>query len=122
MRTEAETTDQQDRNLLPGPSSSIQEFCERHHISKTLFQRLQAQGRGPRMMKLGRALRISADAERQWLADREAPSDTEARLIKREEQIRSRASRENSKQSFVKGNHISQRRKAATAAKAKGRV
>ena len=120
MREIPNPSGQQGQNSPVGPSLTIQEFIKKHRMSRSLFSRLQAQGRGPRMMKLGRKHLISAQAERQWLADREMPSDTEARLIRREQEALSRAGRKASKASFAKGNHISQRRKAAKSHKAKG--
>jgi hypothetical protein len=43
---------------------SIAEFCARNRISLSTFHKLKNQGQGPRLMCLGRAIRISIEAER----------------------------------------------------------
>ena len=60
---------------------TIQVFCTKHRMSKSLFEKLRAAGLGPRVMRLGvgRALRISAASELQWLADRDRPEGTDVR-------------------------------------------
>src|SRR4029079_11103948 len=60
---------------------SIAEFCARNRISLSTFHKLKNQGRGPRLMCLGRAIRISIEAERDWRAEREAPLGLEAKKI-----------------------------------------
>jgi hypothetical protein len=58
---------------------SIDEFCRRNSISTTTYHKLQAQGVGPRVMRLaGTLVRISADAEREWQLARENPVGAEA--------------------------------------------
>jgi hypothetical protein len=111
-----DTNGQPERTSLPG-SSTIRQFLARHNISMSKFDRMQAEGRGPKVWRDGRTRRISTTAEKKWLADREKPSDAEARLIRRQREDYSRSSRKNSKASFAKGNHISQQRKAASAKK-----
>lgn len=60
---------------------SIAEFCARNKISETLYHKLKSQGRGPRTMELGRAIRITAQAERDWQNARENPQGAEAKLV-----------------------------------------
>jgi hypothetical protein len=46
---------------------SVPEFCARNNISRPTYHRLRAQGRGPAEMRIGlNAIRISAEAERDW--------------------------------------------------------
>jgi hypothetical protein len=46
---------------------SIPEFCYRNNLSRATYHRLRAEGKGPVEMRLGlNAIRISADAERDW--------------------------------------------------------
>jgi hypothetical protein len=53
-------------------SYTLKEFCARHSLSKSQYHRLRREGRGPRTMKVGPAgLRISAEAERDWIRARE---------------------------------------------------
>ena len=55
-------------------SLTIQEFCERNHLSEAQYHTLRRAGKGPRTMKTGktRGVRISIEAEREWIAEREA--------------------------------------------------
>src|SRR5688572_3962312 len=53
---------------------SIGEFCQRNGISLHLYHKLRLQGRGPRVMALGRAIRISIEAEQAWRHEREVPA------------------------------------------------
>ena len=68
---------------------SIAEFCARNRISLSTFHKLKNQGRGPRLMCLGRAIRISVEAERDWRSAREQPTGAEARQRDRDGKARS---------------------------------
>lgn len=50
-----------------GPSSTIDEFAERHRISRGLVYKLIKQGRGPRLTKLNQRTIITARDEADWL-------------------------------------------------------
>jgi predicted DNA-binding transcriptional regulator AlpA len=50
-------------------SFTKREFCQRNAISVAWFYKLRAQGKAPREMDVGR---ISVDAERDWIREREA--------------------------------------------------
>jgi predicted DNA-binding transcriptional regulator AlpA len=45
---------------------SVREFCQAHGISRALFYKLEAAGRGPRVMKIGRRTLISKVAAEEW--------------------------------------------------------
>lgn len=94
---------------------TIQEFCFRNGISVCTFYKLKEQDRAPRLMLLGRAIRISIEAERDWRAARERPSDTEARLLQREAEARERSARKAAKMSVASNRHVSKRVKAVGA-------
>jgi predicted DNA-binding transcriptional regulator AlpA len=51
----------------PPTSSSIDQFCKRHQIGRTLLYELLAKGRGPRTIKIGARTRILDVDEREWL-------------------------------------------------------
>jgi hypothetical protein len=87
----------------------IKEFCKRNRISLATYHKIKKEGRGPREMSLGRAIRISIEAERDWRAAREMPDDTEARLIKREAEARSRLSRHAGARAAASKRHVSKR-------------
>jgi hypothetical protein len=88
---------------------SIATFCARNGIGLTLYHRLKNEGRGPREMRLGRTIRITLEAERDWQREREWPSDAEARLIAREHKARVGLSRRAGKIAAASPKHISRR-------------
>lgn len=47
-------------------SVTIKEFCAAHRISRTTFNELQKRGEGPVIMRIGRVIRISDEAENAW--------------------------------------------------------
>jgi hypothetical protein len=51
---------------------SVQEFCERHRISRPFFYKLLAQGLGPRVLRLGSRTLVTREAAAAWRAEREA--------------------------------------------------
>ena len=91
---------------------SISEFCARNAISLHLYHKLRQQGRGPKTMPLGRAIRISVEAEQAWRAEREMPSDTEARLVEREARARVGLAKNAAKKAVASAKHISKRARA----------
>jgi hypothetical protein len=58
--------------LLPPGAFSIATFCKAHNISVSLFHKLQGLGLGPKIMRIGRRVLISAESAAQWRRDREA--------------------------------------------------
>jgi hypothetical protein len=64
---------------------TVPEFCFRNNISRPTYHRLRAEGRGPVEMRLGlNAIRITADAERDWQRLMQQPRpDLEARTAER---------------------------------------
>lgn len=50
----------------PRAADTVPQFCASHNISKTHFYELVKQGRGPRLMKVGRRSLISAEAGAEW--------------------------------------------------------
>jgi hypothetical protein len=58
---------------------SIPRFCELHGISQIMYFRLQQQGLGPQVMKVGARTLISAEAAAKWRRDRErGPTNDES--------------------------------------------
>jgi hypothetical protein len=88
---------------------SIGEFCARNRISLSTFHKLKNQGRGPRLMCLGRAIRISIEAEREWRAQREQPDMHEAAGIARQAEARAAAGRRAGKLAVASPRHVSKR-------------
>ena len=50
----------------PQAALTIAQFCDAHHISRTHLHNMCKVGKGPRMMKLGRRVLISAEAAADW--------------------------------------------------------
>lgn len=49
-------------------ASSIDEFCTDHRISRAMFYKLLAEGKAPRVMKVGSRTLISIEAAAAWRA------------------------------------------------------
>ena len=92
-------------------SFTIGEFCQRNHISLALFNKLKNSGRGPRLMFLGRAIRISAEAEQAWQHARENPPKKEQALIARQRRERSRLATIAGNAAAASPKHVSKQRK-----------
>ncbi len=53
-------------------SLTIEEWCKRHGLCRSTFYNLQKAGKAPRLMKVGAVVRISEEADRDWVHAREA--------------------------------------------------
>jgi predicted DNA-binding transcriptional regulator AlpA len=51
---------------------SIDEFCDAHGISRSMYYKLKAQGKAPREMEVGTRRLISDEAGADWRRAREA--------------------------------------------------
>ncbi|UXC37100.1 hypothetical protein [Cupriavidus gilardii] len=55
------------------PAFTVPEFCEAHgRMSRSLFYTLVKEGKGPRLMKIGRRTLISQEAAADWRRAMEA--------------------------------------------------
>jgi hypothetical protein len=68
---------------LPMPAADAkmltrEEFCARNRISIPFYNRLKAQGLGPRETRLHSKILITAEADGKWRAEREAASQIAA--------------------------------------------
>ena len=59
-------------------ASSIEQFCTDHSISRPLLYKLWAAGNGPRQMRVGRKVLISAEAAAEWRRACEQESKAQA--------------------------------------------
>ncbi len=50
---------------------SIPEFCQRLGISNSFYFKMQTEGRGPRVMRVGHRVLISKEAAAEWRRERE---------------------------------------------------
>ena len=60
------TTAEKGCTIVNRPVYTVNEFCDEHRVSRTLFYWLIKEGKGPRLMKLGRRTLISAEAANDW--------------------------------------------------------
>ena len=58
----------------PPGSSTIPEWCRRHRLSRAMYYKLKRLGKGPKVMMLGKAPRITDQADLDWQAERERES------------------------------------------------
>jgi excisionase family DNA binding protein len=89
----------------PANSSTVDEFCKRQKISIAKFYELLKQGKAPRTMRVGRTIRISFEAERDWMRKLEEEFAEEAKSV--EAQRRREHARRIAKISLESGNHTS---------------
>lgn len=54
---------------------SIEGFCRRHSLSRSSYYNLKNVGKAPREYVVGKLIRISPDAEADWVRDREAEAE-----------------------------------------------
>ena len=53
---------------IPQAVFDVPTFCIAHKISRSFFYKLLSEGRGPRLLKLGKRTLISAEAAAEWRA------------------------------------------------------
>lgn len=58
---------------------TIDEICTRNRISRVHLYQQWKDGKGPARMQIGRAVRISAEAEREW--HRKLEAETAAKVV-----------------------------------------
>jgi hypothetical protein len=54
------------------PSFTLSEWCKHRRVSRAMFYKLHAQGKAPRTHNNGIRRLISAEADADWLREREA--------------------------------------------------
>ena len=57
-------------------SYSIETWCKRHDVSRSTYYKLKAANKAPRTMEVLGCVRISEDADREWVAAREAEASS----------------------------------------------
>jgi len=56
-------------------SISIDDWCRTHGFSRSFFYVLRNRGDAPRLMRVGKCIRISEEANTKWVAEREAQTN-----------------------------------------------
>jgi predicted DNA-binding transcriptional regulator AlpA len=54
------------RNVTGKACYSVDEFCSAHAISRAMFYKLKAEGRGPKTMSVGSRTLVSMEAAAEW--------------------------------------------------------
>ena len=53
-------------------SFTIEQWCQRHNVSRSFYYKLKRAGKAPRTMELlDKAVRITEEADREWVCQRE---------------------------------------------------
>lgn len=52
-------------------AQDVNTFCETYGISRSMFYKLQRQGKGPRLLKIGKRTLVTIEAAEQWQQDME---------------------------------------------------
>ena len=103
-----------DQTKTISPDLTIAGFCAKHNFHTTKYFKLRAAGRGPRELRIDRVIRITPEADADWVREHENPTGAEARLARREREELHRQGVERGKASAASPKHISKRRKGVT--------
>jgi predicted DNA-binding transcriptional regulator AlpA len=60
-------------------ASSIQQFCDAHDLSRSMFYKLRKAGLAPRIMKVGKRTLITDEASADWRRTMEARTSSAGR-------------------------------------------
>ena len=63
-------------------SLNIKSFCEKYRISAPIYYKWQRNGTGPKELRIGRVIRITSEAEREWLEARAVPDEDKIAELK----------------------------------------
>jgi hypothetical protein len=58
------------------PSFTVDEWCRHRKVCRATFHNLQKRGGGPKIMRVGRRVTISAEANEEWRRAHEAAAET----------------------------------------------
>jgi predicted DNA-binding transcriptional regulator AlpA len=61
-------------DLISPAAKTIRQFCVSQQIGLTSYYKLRKQGLTPKELRLGRVVRITAEAEREWLERMQTPT------------------------------------------------
>jgi len=57
---------------VPGALAfTIEQFCRQVSMSRSTYEKMQKEGKGPKEMQMGAAVRISLESARAWIKERE---------------------------------------------------
>jgi hypothetical protein len=64
----------------PIETFTIDQWCKRRQIAKSFYFKLQKHGKGPRFFRVGAKVLITAQADKDWVAAREAETAEQSRV------------------------------------------
>jgi hypothetical protein len=76
--TERERQRRAEQSRRDRASYTLDEWCERRRISRSMFYLLKKRGQAPKIHYAGKKPIVSDEADREWLAAREAEGDSAA--------------------------------------------
>lgn len=62
-------------NTIDHDAMTVDDFCTRHSISRALFYKLIKEGKGPRIMKVGRKTLITTQSAAAWRRQMETATE-----------------------------------------------
>jgi hypothetical protein len=86
---------------------TITQFCQRNHLSKPTYFELRRRGLGPREIRILNIVRISAQAEADWVFAREHPAGDEALAIAQKAEERAESARRAARKAVGSPLHVS---------------
>src|SRR3954470_21600160 len=103
-------------------SFSLGEICERNAISLSKLHDLRRAGRGPKLMYIDRLIRVSVEAEREWLKQLENPTPDQQEKIKAQRERYSKIGTIAGKAAAASPERISRKNKRAAELRRKERL
>jgi hypothetical protein len=100
-------------------SFTLGEICARNAISLSKLNDLRRAGRGPKLMYIDRLIRVSVEAEREWLKQLENPTDDQQEKIEAQRRLYSEIGSIAGKAAAASPHHISHKNKRAAEARRK---
>jgi predicted DNA-binding transcriptional regulator AlpA len=52
--------------VVSDPTLTVAEFCDAEGIGRSTYCKLRKEGRGPRELRIGATIRITAEARKEW--------------------------------------------------------
>src|SRR4051794_11784812 len=92
-------------------SFSLGEICERNAISLSKLNDLRRRGLGPKLMFIDRLIRVSVEAEQEWLKQLENPTEDQQEKIKAQRERYSKIGMKAGKAAAASPDHISRKNK-----------
>ena len=67
--------------MLVESASTVKQFCHDFGICKSTFYAMQAAGTGPKIIRIGRAVRITHRARSEWVGRQQLHADATSKAV-----------------------------------------